>query len=125
MSLAKENAELRARLATLEAQVAKLMPKPVVPPPEQNSIKVSQTYWEIWTVCNGRRAPTPIIAASLKRAQEEAAFVARGHLLDYEGHRAPSRPIYELAPDESLDNVAGDGLYITKKTLDGDHMVHF
>ncbi len=42
MSLAKENA---GSLATLEAQVARLTSKSPAPSPEQNVVKVSQTYW--------------------------------------------------------------------------------
>ena len=46
-------------------------------------------------------------------------------MLDYEGHRAPSRPIYELADGETLDGAVNDGLYITKKTVDGNHQLNF
>jgi hypothetical protein len=109
MSLAQENQELRDRIARLEAQVEKLTPKPAAPPAEQSIVKVSQTFWEIWSIVNGRRGAHPICAPSLVRAQEEAAYVARGDLLDQSGRRAPSRPIYELEPDESLDDAARHG----------------
>jgi hypothetical protein len=125
MSLVQENQELRARVASLEEQVARLMPKPPMPQLEQNRISVQQSFYEIWSIVNGRRGSHPIIAPSLKRAQEEAAFVARGHLLDDFGHRAPSRPIYELADGESLDDVTTDGLFIARRTVDGDHQVRF
>lgn len=49
------------------------------------------------------------------------------YLLDDQGHRAPSKPIFELEDGESLDDAAqhGDGLYIAKKTVDGDHHLNF
>jgi hypothetical protein len=86
---------------------------------------VTQSYWEVWSICNGRRGAHPICAPSLKKAQEEAAHAARGALLDYNGNRAPSRPIYELADDETLDDAVGDGLYITKRTVDRNCQLNF
>jgi hypothetical protein len=96
-----------------------------VQPPEQNRTKVSQTFYEVWSIGNGRHGAHPICPPSLKKAQEEAAHAARGALLDYNGNRAPSRPIYELADDEALDDAVGDGLYITKETVDGNHQLNF
>jgi len=95
------------------------------PPPEQNPIRVPRTYWEIWSIVNGRRGAHPICAPSLVKAQEEAAYLERGNLLA-DGHRAPSRPIFELELGESLDDiVAGDGLYITRRTVDGSASLNF
>jgi hypothetical protein len=112
----------------LEAQVESLMPKPVAAPPsEQSVVKTRQTFWEIWSIVNGRRGAHPICAPSLVRAQEEAAYVARGDLLDNFGHRAPAKPIFELTDGETLDDAIrhGDGLYITKKTIDGSCQLNF
>jgi hypothetical protein len=126
MSLAQENQELKARLAILEAQVAKLTPRQ--PEPERPAVKVTQSFWEIWSVCNGRRGGHPTCAPSLVRAQQEASYLARGDLLDNSGRRAPSKPIYELEPDEDLDDAiqrVGDGLFISKKTVDGSQTLNF
>jgi hypothetical protein len=61
------------------------------------------------------------------RAREEASLLARGNLLDNSGRREPARPIFELESHESLDDALGhgDGLYITKKTVDGSTTLNF
>jgi hypothetical protein len=68
----------------------------------------------------------PTVAPPLVQAPRPAER-RDGDLLDNRGHRAPSKPIFELEDGESLDDAIrhDDGLYITKKTVDGSHQLHF
>ena len=109
-------AELRDRVSSLEAKIAKLTPEPE---PVQNPVQTTRTHWEIWCVKDGHRGAFATEAPSLVRAREMASDLARGDLLNYNGDRKPSKPIFELESDETLEDAVkhGDGLYILKKTV--------
>jgi hypothetical protein len=90
--------------------------------------EIRQTFYEIWSVCNGKRGGSPTCAPSLLRAQELASDLARGNLIDHLGHRAPAKSIFELEDGESLDDAikhVGDGLFISRRTIDGSQTLNF
>jgi hypothetical protein len=69
------------------------------------------THFEIARFINGKFVGQPLPCASLREAQEEALYLARGNLLDDKGTRAPGLPIFELDDGEEPDE---DGLYIRR-----------
>jgi hypothetical protein len=77
---------------------------------------VKTTTWEIWGVTDGKVGNYPCdTCVSLKHAEKESAYRARGDLLDTFHNRKPSKPIFVLGDDEVLRDGLPDGLYIRKK----------
>jgi hypothetical protein len=80
-----------------------------------NAPSVTRTSFEICRFINGKLQGQPIPCATLKEAQEEANWLARGDLLDDKGTRAPGLPTFEL--DEGEEPGADeDGLFIRPVT---------
>ena len=71
---------------------------------------VTRTHYEIHRYRNGKFVGHPIPVASLREAQEEAAYMARGNMLDDKGNRAPGVPVFELDEGEPEE----DGLVIRR-----------
>jgi len=77
---------------------------------------VTTTTFEIWAIADGRIGNSPVdVCVSLTAAEKEAAYRARGDLLDTFQNRKPSRLIFILADGEVLRPDMADGLYIKKK----------
>lgn len=72
---------------------------------------VTRTHFEIHRYRAGEFVGHPIPCATLKEAQEEAAHMARGNLLDDKGNRARGVPVFELDDGEQPEE---DGLYILR-----------
>jgi hypothetical protein len=69
---------------------------------------IQRTHFEICRFINGKLQGQPIPCATLKEAQEEAAYMGRGDLLDDKGNRAPGLPVFEGEEPEE------NGLYIRR-----------
>jgi hypothetical protein len=75
---------------------------------------VLRTHFEICRYSGGKLVGQPLPVATLREAQEESAYMARGNLIDERGNREPSMPVFELDDGEEPGQDDPEGLYIKR-----------
>ena len=77
---------------------------------------IVRTHYEISRYRAGELIGSPFPCATLQEAQTEAAYMARGNLLNDRGDREPSLLVYELDEGEMPTRDDPEALYIRSIT---------